>query len=414
MVTRPEVLAIVPARGGSKGIPRKNIRDFAGAPLLAYSITAGLQAESVSRIIVSTDDPYIAEVGRAWGAQTPFLRPPELARDETTDLPVFQHALNWLADHEDYHPEIVVQLRPTSPLRPVGLVDAAVARLLAHPNADCVRGVVPAGQNPHKMWRLDTRSGVMQPLLQVAGISEPYNAPRQVLPMVHWQTGHVDAIRARTILEKSSMTGDTIIGIEIDPRYTVDIDTPYDWLRYEWIVYNAGLEMVDPTVRRRPLPKDAALLVMDFDGVLTDNRVFVDGSGRESVAAYRSDSIGLNRLRAAGVEVLALSTETDPVVKARCDKINLPAIQGVVDKAARLSSYLAERQIDPARAIYLGNDINDVPCFPLVGCAVVVADALPEAARQADIRLSRKGGYGAVRELCDMILSKKGADLWQM
>jgi N-acylneuraminate cytidylyltransferase len=147
---------------------------------------------------------------------------------------------------------------------------------------------------------------------------------------------------------------------------------------------------------------------------LTDNRVFVDSTGRESVAAYRSDSLGLNRLRAAGVEVLVLSTETDGVVKARCDKIKLPVVQGVADKAARLRAILAERRIDSERVVYLGNDINDLPCFPLVACAVVVADALPAAARQADLRLSRKGGFGAVRALCDMILTKKGVDLWQM
>ena len=113
-----EVLAIIPARGGSKGIPRKNIRPFAGYPLIAYSIAAGLQAKTVTRVIVTTDDDEIAEVARSYGAETPFLRPAELAQDLTTDLPVFQHALNWLASHEDYHPDVIVHLRPTSPVRP--------------------------------------------------------------------------------------------------------------------------------------------------------------------------------------------------------------------------------------------------------------------------------------------------------
>jgi hypothetical protein len=124
MVARPEVLAVIPARGGSKGIPRKNIRDFAGYPLIAYSIAAGLQSELVTRTIVSTDDEEIAQVARQWGAEVPFLRPDEIAQDQTLDLPVFQHALAWLAEHEDYHPDVVVQLRPTSPVRPRGCVDA--------------------------------------------------------------------------------------------------------------------------------------------------------------------------------------------------------------------------------------------------------------------------------------------------
>ncbi len=103
MVNKPEILVVIPARGGSKGIPRKNIREFAGYPLIAYSIAAGLQAELVSRVIVSTEDPEIADVARTFGAEVPFIRPVELAQDETLDLPVFQHALQWLALNEDYH-----------------------------------------------------------------------------------------------------------------------------------------------------------------------------------------------------------------------------------------------------------------------------------------------------------------------
>ncbi|MFZ6019832.1 MAG: cytidylyltransferase domain-containing protein, partial [Chloroflexota bacterium] len=136
MVNGTEVLAIIPARGGSKGIPRKNIRNFAGHPLIAYSIAAALQSRRITRVIVSTDDPEIAEVARAYGAEVPFLRPAELAQDSTLDLPVFQHALAWLTANEAYAPDVVVQLRPTSPIRPVGLVDEAVHILLEHPEAD--------------------------------------------------------------------------------------------------------------------------------------------------------------------------------------------------------------------------------------------------------------------------------------
>src|SRR5512135_2313933 len=125
-MTNPEVLALIPARGGSKGIPRKNIRPFAGYPLMAFSIAAALQAELVTRVIVSTEDQEIAEVARQFGAETPFLRPEELATDRSTDLPVFQHALTWLARHEDYHPEIILHLHATSPVRPPGILDQAV------------------------------------------------------------------------------------------------------------------------------------------------------------------------------------------------------------------------------------------------------------------------------------------------
>ncbi len=406
MVERPEVLAIIPARGGSKGIPRKNIRPFAGYPLIAYSIAAGLQAQLVTRVVVSTDDEEIAAVARRWGAETPFLRPASLAQDDTLDLPVFQHALNWLDEYESYHPDLVVQLRPTSPLRPPTLVDDAIRVMLANPHADSARGVVPAGQNPHKMWRIDPESGIMQPLLTVEGIPEPYNAPRQVLPPVYWQTGHIDVIRPRVILQQNTMSGKVILPILIDSRYTVDIDTPYDWLRYEWLVHHGGLEIVSP-VRRRPLPEKVAMMVFDFDGVMTDNRVWVDQDGREMVAANRSDSLGLKRLRRLGVRMLVLSTETNSVVAARCRKLDVPVLQGIEDKATVLTAYLSEQGVNPQEVVYVGNDVNDLPCFPLVGCAAVPADAEGEVVRHADLVLTRRGGYGAVREICDLILQRQ-------
>jgi N-acylneuraminate cytidylyltransferase len=405
-----EVLAVIPARGGSKGIPRKNIRLFAGHPLIAYSIAAGLQSNLVTRVVVSTDDNEIAAIARQYGADTPFLRPAELAQDQTTDLPVIQHALTWLAEHEDYHPQVLVQLRPTSPIRPKTCVDQAIRLLLEQPQADSVRGIVPSGQNPYKMWRLDA-SGFMTPLLQVEGLAEPYNAPRQALPQTYWQTGHIDAIRVPVVFEKNTLSGDRIFPLMLDPRYTVDIDNLNDWRRAEWLVYQGsrqmGLDMVCPGSKPRPLPQQVRLVVFDFDGVMTDDRVWVDETGHEQVAANRRDGLGVELLRRAGFEMLVLSKETNPVVTARCAKLGLPVMQGVGDKAPVLKALLAERNIDPRQVVYLGNDINDVPCFDLVGCAVVVADAHPSAARQADLVLQTAGGHGAVRELCDLLLEDR-------
>jgi N-acylneuraminate cytidylyltransferase len=399
-----EVLAVIPARGGSKGIPRKNIKEFAGYPLIAYSIAAGLQAETVTRVIVSTDDDEIASVARAWGAETPFLRPSEHAQDSTLDLPVFQHALSWLKECEGYHPDVVVQLRPTSPVRPRWLVDEAVRILLAHPEADSVRGVVPAGQNPHKMWRIDPAGAGMSNLLNVPGIPEPYNAPRQALPEVYWQTGHIDAIRPRTILA-GSMSGNHILPVMVDPAYTVDIDTPKDWGRSEWLVLHGGLDPVDPG-RRRPLPDKVELVILDFDGVLTDNRVWVREDGVEMVAANRSDSWGVGLLKKAGLKVVILSTEPNPVVAARARKMGVPVYHGIQDKAAALPGLLTEFDVKAENTIYVGNDTNDTPCFPLVACALAPSDAQPDARRCADRILSRSGGHGAVRELCDMLLER--------
>ena len=400
-----DILALIPARGGSKGIPRKNIRDFAGYPLVAWSIAAGLKSELVTRVIVSTDDDTIAAVAREYGAETPFMRPSVFAEDDTTDLPVFEHALVWLKENEGYVPDVVVQLRPTSPIRPRGLVDDAIRILLQHDDADCVRGIVSAGQNPHKMWRLpDGDNAPMKNLLDVEGIAEPYNAPRQSLPPVYWQTGHIDAIRTSSILEKKSLTGDAVYPLVIDSRYTVDIDNLQDWARYEHLVITGGLEFVSPGRQRRPMPETIKLLVLDFDGVLTDNRVWVNQDGIEAVAANRSDSYGLGLLRKAGVEPLVISKETNPVVAARCKKMEVPYIQGIEDKEKALKDLLAEKGIDSAHVVFIGNDVNDLPGFRVAGWSVAVADALLEVIREADYVLSRPGGHGAVRELCDLIL----------
>ena len=405
-----EILALIPARGGSQGIPRKNIRSFAGYPLIAWSIAAAKQAACVTRIIVSTDDEEIAAVAREYGAETPFLRPAEFAQDQTTDLPVFGHALQWLEAHEGYQPDIVIQLRPTSPVRPKDCVDSAVNILLEHGDADCVRGVVPAGQNPHKMWRFSGADQPMKPLLDVEGIAEPYNAPRQLLPPVYWQTGHIDAIRVSTIRQKKSLTGDVIYPLVIDPRYTVDIDNLSDWAKYETLA-NSGLEMVTPgriSIVKRPMPERIDLILCDFDGVITDNRVWTDQDGRETVAAYRSDSIRVQELRAIGIEVMILSSELNRVVEARAKKMGVEALHGVGvhDKGRVMRAVLEQKNIQAANVIYIGNDLNDLPCFEVAGWSVAVADAYPEVIRAADHVLSRTGGHGALRELIDLILTR--------
>lgn len=404
---RKEVLALIPARGGSKGIPHKNIKEFAGHPLIAYSIAAAKQSELVTRIIVSTDDEEIASTARRLGAETPFLRPDEFSGDHALDLPVFQHACQWLAEHENYHPDIVIQLRPTSPIRPVGLVDEAIQILLNHPEADSVRGVVPAGENPYKMWQIDPESGQMHGLLQLEGVDEPYNAPRQLLPESYWQTGHIDAIRPeRTFLAGDSMSGKTVFPIFIDPKFTVDIDTLEDWHRYEKVVYYGGLDMVYPERKRRPLPAKTKLVVMDFDGVMTDDLVYTDQSGVESVACSRGDGIGIWLLKQNNIVPIVISSETNPVVLMRTRKLGIESFQGTLDKAGVLKKYFADHGISAEETVYIGNDINDLQCFPLVACAFTPSDAHPIVKGFADIVLQHPGGKGAVRELSEIIVGK--------
>jgi len=404
MVEQTEVLALIPARGGSKGIPRKNLRDFAGAPLIAYSIAAAKQAEWVTRVIVSTDDPEIADVARAWGAEVPFMRPAQFAQDDSTDLPVFVHALKWLHENEGYQPDIVIQLRPTSPVRPLGLLDQAIELLLKHPEADCVRGVVPSGQNPYKMWKINPE-GQLEPLLTLENLPESYNAPRQALPPTFWQTGHIDAIRTKTILQKNSLTGQCILPLLIDPLYTVDIDSMADLQRYAQLMSDPRIKAVDPLKRRRSFPKKISTLIMDFDGVMSDDLVYVDQNGRESVRCSRSDGYGISLLKEkTSIQLLILSRETNPVVRARASKLEIETFQSVTKKDDAIKGLIAERKLNQNEILYIGNDLTDLVVLPLVGYFACPADAHPQVLRQADLVLKHAGGKGAIRELAEMIL----------
>jgi N-acylneuraminate cytidylyltransferase len=257
------------------------------------------------------------------------------------------------------------------------------------------------------MWLIDPKSGHMNPLIGVEGIREAYNAPRQQLPKTFWQIGHIDAIRPQVILTQNSMSGKVIMPLLMNPSFAIDIDTLRDWQQAEWLVREGRLQMVDPAKLRRPMPDKVKLLVMDFDGVLTDNRVWVNEKGEEMVAANRSDSLGLALLKEkTGIECLVISKERNPVVEARCRKIKVPVLQAVDDKASALNQVIREKSLKPGEVVYMGNDTNDLPCFPIADYAVAPADAQSDVLRRADLILTQKGGHGAVRELCDILSSR--------
>jgi CMP-N,N'-diacetyllegionaminic acid synthase len=220
------VLALIPARGGSKSIPRKNVIEVAGKPLIAWSILQACESARIGRVVVSTDDDEIAAVARTWGAEVPFVRPAEYAQDLSPDIDVVRHALQFLADHDGYRPEMVVHLRATGPVRRVDDIDAAVDLLAAHPDADAVRSVSLVRQTPYKMWRL-CDDGTMEPLLRLPALPDCQSRPRQQLPHVYWQNGYVDVLRPRAVLEKDSMWGDRVLPFVVETTL-FDLDYPED------------------------------------------------------------------------------------------------------------------------------------------------------------------------------------------
>jgi CMP-N-acetylneuraminic acid synthetase len=228
-----KTLGVITARGGSKGIPGKNLKPLAGKPLLAYTIEAAREAGVFERLILSTDDQAIAGYARSLGCDVPFMRPRELARDETPHLPVLQHAVQWLADEQAYQPEAVVILQPTSPLRRAEHIREAVA-LLAANDVDSVLSVsaVPAHMNPMRMLRVDAAG---RAVLFMTG--EPIRRRinrRQDMPEAWVMNGALYAFRTHVLFgAEPSLYGDSTLAMPLPDPCGFSIDTPDDWLEAE-------------------------------------------------------------------------------------------------------------------------------------------------------------------------------------
>jgi len=221
-----KILAVIPARGGSKGIPKKNIKLLGGKPLIVWSIEAAKKSRFIDRVIVSTDNEEIAEVARNVGAEVPFMRPAEISQDLTPDTPVFEHALLWLKEHDNFVPEFIVHLRPTGPLHTPEEIDEAIEMLAANPEADSVRSVEEPPKPPFKMW--EPQGDYIKPFAYLHGMKDFHTMPRQMLPKVYQTTADIGIMRLRTVLEKKSVIGDRVIPYFLK-RPTIDIDHPIDF-----------------------------------------------------------------------------------------------------------------------------------------------------------------------------------------
>jgi CMP-N,N'-diacetyllegionaminic acid synthase len=222
------VLGLIPARGGSKGVPRKNIRDLCGKPLLEYTADAARASKLLARVVLSTDDEEIAGVGRKCGLDVPFMRPAELAQDAAPSLHVVKHALEWLAGHGEVF-EAVCLLQPTHPFRQAGDIDDCI-RLLEETGADSVVTVlpVPPEHNPHWVFFREADGRLRLSTGESRLISR-----RQDLPPAFHREGSVYVTRRDVVLNGESLLGERVIGYPIDPGRSVNIDTPEDWVRAE-------------------------------------------------------------------------------------------------------------------------------------------------------------------------------------
>jgi YrbI family 3-deoxy-D-manno-octulosonate 8-phosphate phosphatase len=381
-------IAIIPARGGSERVPRKNLVRVAGLPLIAHTIRHARQAAGVAETYVSTDDDEIATVAREYGAEV-VRRPPALAGAQSTSEEALVHVLDERRGRGKDDPELVVFLQATSPVRSSGDVDAAI-RTLVEENADSVFSAAP---DHRLLWRVE--ADAPRPLNWELG-----RRPRSQELDGQWlENGSIYVFRPQVLREHGNRLGGKIALYPMEYWSSFELDSADDARLLEWI-----LTSVRPPEAR--WPERIALVAFDFDGVMTDNSVSVGAGGVETVHVSRGDGWGIARLREAGMPMIVLSTEAHPVVGERCAKLGLECRQGLADKAAALRALLDERSIPASQVAYVGNDVNDLGCFELVGFPVAVADAEPALKTHAALVLSREGGRGAVRELCDLLLAR--------
>ena len=381
-----QTIAIIPARGGSKGVPGKNVARVGGIPLVARAVRAALTSGAIDLVVVSTDDAAIADAARAAGARV-VDRPADISGDQASSESALLHALDALAA-EGITPRVTAFLQATSPFIPAAALGEAVA-LVRDGRAD---SVFSARESYEFVWRRDAAGAA-----SALGHDAAHRPRRQDRDPHYVETGAFYVFTTDGFREaRHRFFGRTEI-VEVPEETAIEIDDPAQLRTAQTLAHL--LEPAEPLAAR--------VVVTDFDGVHTDDSAWVDAAGTEHVRVSRSDGMGVALLRRAGVPVLILSTEQNAVVRARAEKLQVEVVHGVDDKASVLRQWAADRGVDLAEMAYLGNDVNDLPAMALVGWPVAVADARSEVLAAARVVLTRSGGDGAVRELADRVLAAR-------
>jgi len=224
------VIGLIPARGGSKGIPGKNIRLLDGHPLIAYSIVLSKMSRSIDRTIVSTDSEEIAGVARHYGAEVPFLRPERFAADSSPDIDFVRHFLDWFEENEGYRPRYIAHIRPTTPVREPELIDRAVDKIVRHPDATALRSVHETRESPYKLFGIE--NGYLAGLFPDDPRPEYYNLPRQAFPPVYHPNGYVDIIKSETVLSTGSLHGPKILSFVTPVSAELDTEDDFDFIEF--------------------------------------------------------------------------------------------------------------------------------------------------------------------------------------
>jgi YrbI family 3-deoxy-D-manno-octulosonate 8-phosphate phosphatase len=433
------VLAVIPARGGSKGVPAKNLAPVGGAPLVVRAARACRAARLVTDVVVSTDDERIADAARSVGAEI-VMRPAAIAGDTASSEAAVLHAMDVYEERHGERVDVVLLVQCTSPFHSHEDVDRVVTAITEE-GADSSLTVAPfhgfvwrdadddpavinaertaaAGGTTTAVTGSVTRGGY--------GVNhdKSFRPRRQDRPQDLLETGAVYGMDAAQFREvKHRFFGNTAL-VRTDPARVLEIDDPHDLARARALapLFDEAAGASDQAADSVPAPREAAAedtvapapahptradldaVVLDFDGTQTDDRVLIDSDGREFVSVHRGDGLGIAALRRSGLRMLILSTEENPVVAARARKLRIPVLHGVDRKDLALKQWCEEQGIAPERVLYAGNDVNDLPCFGLVGWPVAVASAHDVVRGAARVVTTQAGGDGAIREIAGWIL----------
>jgi N-acylneuraminate cytidylyltransferase len=379
-------IAIIPARGGSKGIPNKNLQTVGGITLLARTVSACLKSDSITAVYVSTDSDEIAAVALKSGAQV-IRRPADISGDTASSESALLHALNEIEKTSSL-PSNVLFAQCTSPFISHTDIDGILGLLNDHDSALTVT------HNHAFIWRRDNSGNAI-------GINHDsaIRLPRQQLDPEFKETGALYAMNIDQFRKSGHRFFGRIGMYEVPVDRSMEIDDPED-LRLA-----NTLEIQEKGMPSRESLQSIKAIVFDFDGVMTDDQVYITETGQEMVMASRSDGMGISALRNAGLKLLILSKERNPVVARRAEKLQIEVIQACDNKLEALTKWLSKNQLLLSQCAYVGNDINDLQCMQAVKLAIAPIDAHPQATQAAHWRLTRAGGKGAIRELSDAIIN---------
>lgn len=364
------IIGVIPARGGSKGVVNKNIREIAGKPLIAWTIESALKSKFIDDFIVSTEDKKITEVAQYYGAKV-LSRPFHLGTDEATTLSVLQHIIDEiLVDN-------IVVLQPTSPIRDDDLIDRCITRF-KEANADCLG----TGYNCK---------------IKIYGANN--NTPRQAMEGEFVEDGNVYVMK-KELIRSGKWTGGKIEYFELGGDQSYQIDTELEFFILEKLLEKRARKKIFEITKR------VRLLAIDVDGVLTDSGMYYSQAGDELKKFNTRDGMGIELLRKAGVKIALITKETSKIVHRRAEKLRVDFVcQGIEDKVSSLKKIVSEMNIDFDQVAFIGDDLNDTMALSVVGFSATPKDGIEENKKIVDYICTKLGGDGCVREVCDLILS---------